>query len=88
MKLIIFLLSAFVATSAMAWSGYDYERGAYVDIEKGNLVRSGHDIEIYDYQEGYRDVEVESIRRAGSKVEVEIRDHETGEQRTLEMDDR
>jgi hypothetical protein len=88
MKLIIFLLSALVATSATAWSGYDYERGTFVDIEKGNLVRPGRDIEIYDYQGGYREVEVQSIRRVGSSVEVEVVDRDTGDVRTLEMDGR
>ena len=34
----------------------------------------------------YVDVEVQSIRRVGSKVEVEVTDNETGEDRTLEMD--
>lgn len=72
---------------AHAWSGFDYDKGAYVDIEKGNLVRSGKDIEIYDYDAGeYRDVNVESIRRIGGRVEVEVTDNETGETRTLDMD--
>ena len=77
-----------LAANAMAWSGYDYENGTYVEIEKGNLVRQGRDIEIYDYRSGYREVEVESIRRSGSRVEIEVKDQETGEMRTLEMDGR
>lgn len=72
---------------AQAWSGFDYDKGSYVEIEKGNLVRSGRDIEIYDHGKGeYRDVNVESIRRLGSRVEVEVTDNETGETRTLDMD--
>ena len=79
---------ALASTSAFAWSGYDYENNTYVDIDKGNLVRSGSDIEIYDHREGeYRNVRVESIRSSGSRrVEVEVTDQQTGDIRTLEMD--
>ncbi|HBR21734.1 MAG TPA: hypothetical protein DD713_04095 [Nitrospiraceae bacterium] len=70
-----------------AWDGYDYEKGSYIEIGKGNLVRSGKDIEIYDYGTGeYKDVEVESIKRYGSSVEVEVYDYSTGEYRTFEME--
>lgn len=81
------IVAASACSAAFAWSGYDYESGASVEIEKGNLVRSGRDIEIYDYGTGeYREVTVESIRRYGRKVEIEVTDNETGEERTLEMD--
>jgi hypothetical protein len=74
--------------STKAWDGYDYDKGTYVEIEKGNLVREGETIEIYDYEDGgYKDVEVESVDRYGSTVEVEVTDPETGETRTLDMDD-
>jgi len=70
-----------------AWDGYDYDKGSYVEIEKGNLVRPGEEIEIYDYGDGeYKNVEVESITGSGSGAEVEVYDHETGEYRTLDMD--
>ena len=72
---------------AMAWDGYDYDRGNYIEIDKGNLVRSGNDIEIYDYDTGdYKDVEVESINRSGGSVEIEAYDYDTGEYRTFDMD--
>jgi predicted transcriptional regulator len=77
-----------MASSAHAWDGYDYEKGSYVEIEKGNLVRSGEEIEYYDWGSGeYRTGEVQSINRFGSSVEVEVEDSETGEVRTFEMDD-
>jgi hypothetical protein len=80
--LIVFPLTAF------GWSGYDYDKGTYVEIEKGNLVRSGNSIEFYDHEDGeYRTGEVQSIQRSGSSVEVEVQDDETGEIRTLEMED-
>ena len=89
-KLSILLLVSVALTtgSSYAWDGYDYENGAYVEIDKGNLVRSGETIEIYDYNDGeYKDVEVESIEDNGYSVEVEVYDSETGETRILEMDE-
>jgi hypothetical protein len=88
LKLFAVAVGAFLSLQSFAWDGYDYEKGGYVEIEKGQLVRPGRDIEIYDYNDGrYKDVEVESIRRTGrGKVEVEVTDSETGASRTLEMD--
>lgn len=87
MKQILMIFLAIVATSAFAWDGYDYENGTYVEIEKGNLVRPGQEIEYYDYDSGeYKYGDVESINSYGSSVEVEIYDSETGEYRTFEMD--
>ena len=69
-----------------AWSGMDADSGAGVEIEAGNLVRTGRDIEVYDSDSGdYRNVTVESIRRSGGSVEVEVYDHDSGDIRTLEM---
>lgn len=74
--------------TSMAWDGFDYDKGTYVEIDEGNLVRSGEEIEIYDYDDDeYKYVEVQDINRYGSTVEVEVYDYDTGEYRTLEMDD-
>lgn len=87
MKSVAFVLALTLPTLASAWDGYDYERGSHVEIEKGNLVRPGREIEIYDYGTGeYRNVEVQSIRSRGSGAEVEVYDSDTGEYRTLDMD--
>jgi hypothetical protein len=87
LKIYFLLVGLGLSLPTLAWDGYDYEQGGYVEIEKGQLVRPGRDIEIYDYKSGkYKDVEVESIRRYGGKVEVEVIDSQTGESRTLEMD--
>ena len=70
-----------------AGDGYDYESGSYVEIEKGNLVRPGQDIEVYDYGTGeYKDMEVQSIDSYGSSTEVKVYDNDTGEYRTLDME--
>ena len=59
------------------------DRGNYIEIERGNLVRVGNDIEIYDYSTGtYKDVEVQSI----SNGEIEVYDYDTDEYRTFDMD--
>lgn len=74
--------------NGFAWDGYDNEKGASIEIEKGNLVRTGETIEIYDYGEGsYKNVDVESISRTGNTVELEVYDHDSGEYRTFEMED-
>ncbi|HAE42550.1 MAG TPA: hypothetical protein DCG34_06460 [Clostridiales bacterium] len=76
-----------VSSSAFAWDGYDSESGGYVEIGKGNLVRSGQTIDVYDHNAGeYRDVDVVGIRDAGGSVEVEVYDDEAGEYRTLDME--
>ncbi len=85
--LALILLSA-STSAAFAWDGYDYENGSFVAVETGNLVRSGNTIEIFDYGTGsYHEVDVYSIERSGSNVQLEVYDNETGEYRTLEMDD-
>lgn len=83
----IIIASLAICTPAYAWNGYDYNQNSHVEIEKGNLVRPGREIEYYDYSSGkYSYGDVESVNRYGSKVELEIRDNETGERRTFEMD--
>ncbi|MCK9215759.1 MAG: DUF5334 family protein [Rhodoferax sp.] len=68
-----------LTSPAAAWDGYDYESGNYVEIEEGQLVRPGREIEYVDYDKGeYRYCDVESIRDSGSSVEVEVYDQESG----------
>lgn len=82
------IFALFIAvTPASAWEGYDYERGTFVEIDDGNRVRAGELIEVYEYGEGYKTFDVDSVRRYGSSVEVNVIDTETGESRTFEMDD-
>lgn len=89
MTKLLFIAAMLFATPCMAWDGFDYEKGAYIEIEKENLVRSGSTIEIFDYEDGeYKDVEVESIQRIPGGVEIEVSDPESGENRTFEMDER
>lgn len=77
--IMLLIIPAFV----LAWEGYDYKKGSYIEIERGNLVREGETIEIYDYSNGtYKDVDVESV----DSDEVEVYDSEKGEYRTFEME--
>lgn len=78
-----------ISTQTRAWDGTDSVTGDAVEIEKGQLVRTGNDIEYYDYGTGdYKNATVDSITRSGLTVEIEVQDSETGESHTLEMDDR
>ncbi|MDO9418219.1 DUF5334 family protein [Pararhizobium sp.] len=88
MRLVFVAFLVLFPFQLFAWDGYDYESGDYVEIDKGNLVRSGNEIEYYDYGAGeYRAGEVQSINSDGSSVEVEVLDNESGELRTFEMND-
>lgn len=85
---VLFAIAFLCGSPALAWDGVDTNTGDSVEIGKGNLVRRGQTIEIYDYGSGeYKDVEVESIDRGIGSVEVEVYDPETGEYRTFEMED-
>ena len=64
---------------AVAWDGTNTTTGSSVEIERGQLVRSGRTIEVYDSSEGYKDYDVDSIRRSGETVEIEETDSTTGE---------
>jgi len=87
MRFAILIFSLLFASAALAWDGFDWDSGSYVDIEPGSVVREGNDIEIYDWGTGeFKDVEVESIRSSGSGTEVEVYDWDTGQYRTLDMD--
>lgn len=73
--------------SANAWDGYDSDSGTSVEIGKGNLVRPGQDIEVYDSQDGeYKDVTVESVNDGYGAVDVEVYDNDSGEYKTYRMD--
>jgi hypothetical protein len=78
-----------IARPAFSWDGTDQDSGNAVEIEKGQLVRTGNDIQYFDYSSGeYKSVTVNSIARTGASVEIEVEDTDTGETRTLDMDDR
>ncbi|MEK1925054.1 MAG: DUF5334 family protein [Rhizobium giardinii] len=89
MKRLLLSIVAFagLSSSALAWDGYDWESRSYVEIEKGNLVREGNNIEIYDWDSGeYRDVTVEDMQSTGSGTELEVYDYESGDYRTFDME--
>lgn len=80
------LWAASVPTSA--WDGVDLNTGGSVEIQSGNLVRSGNDIELYDHSTGqYHEVTVEDTSRSGSTVGIEVYDTTSGDFRTLEFED-
>ena len=46
MRFILCFLVLCLPSLSLAWEGYDWESGSYVEIEDGNLVREGEEIEI------------------------------------------
>ncbi|MET4279521.1 MULTISPECIES: DUF5334 family protein [unclassified Bradyrhizobium] len=85
-----FLLAVLTAstnlTEAFAWDGTNAVTGSSVEIKRGQLVRSERTIEVYDSDHGYKEYDVDSIRRFGRTVEIEATDTSTGESTTLQMD--
>lgn len=80
---LILILFLTVISSTYAWDGYDSENNEYVEIDKGNLVRSGRDIEVYHCDcSSYVDEEVISV----NSYEVETYNPDTGEYHTYDMD--
>lgn len=89
LKTFVAALVVLLAVPCMAWDGYDYDKGNFVEIDKGNLVRRGETIEVYDYGDGqYKDMEVRGIERGPGSVDVEVYDPEADEVRTFEMEDK
>jgi hypothetical protein len=75
------------APAAQAWSGQDSETGADVEIERGNLVRPGSTISVYDWNTGsYRDIDVDAVVPNGYGATIEGTDTETGDPVELEME--
>lgn len=85
---ILFLVMIAVAPfqPAKAWDGVDKD-GNIVEIDKGELVRRGRDIDVFHSERGYGTYNVEDIRRYGRTVEIDVFNYETGETETFEMDD-
>jgi hypothetical protein len=73
-------------SGALGWDGVDQQTGAAVEIDRGELVRSGNSIDVYDSEQGYKTYEVENIQRFGSSVEIEVTDPDTGDTKVLEME--
>ena len=86
MFVFIMFIMTLCSSNAFSWDGYDWGKGRYVEIEKGNLVREGETIDFYEYGNGYGSMDIDSINKSGSHVEIEGTDNETGENRTFEMD--
>lgn len=90
MRLFVSLSVLLLSTSlpVSAWDGTNVETGYFVEIGKGNLVRTGEEVEVYDYSSGnYRSVTVEGINTYRGKVELEVYDNDTGDYLISEMED-
>jgi hypothetical protein len=79
---------ALLPFTASAWEGEELDSGDSIEIESGNLVRPGQEIEVYNWDEGdYDYYDVERVDRYGSEVEVEVYDYQEGEYEILRMED-
>ena len=82
----LFITLSLVPQAALAWDGTDAD-GNSVEIESGNLVRPGEDIDVYHSERGLGTYSVENVERSGSTVEVEVYNYDSGEYETFEMED-
>jgi hypothetical protein len=82
---VTFALVLMTSAPALSWDGRDSDSGTEITIERGNLVRSGNTIEIYEDGD-YKEVDVQSIDSYGGTTEIEVYDYDSGEYRTFEME--
>lgn len=81
---ILVAISLMVPVTTLAWDGYDYDTGSYIDVETYDHQGRGEgEVEYYDYdtgeyKSGYMDVEP-----GGGAT---IYDYDTGETRDVDMD--
>jgi len=82
-KFAVFIALIICSVNVEAWDGYDWNEAEHVEIGRGNLVRTGEEIEVYHWGSGdYRYEEVQGM----SGNELETYDYESGEYRYYEMD--
>lgn len=85
MKKIIFALCLF-CFPAFAWNGVDVDNGDKIEIHKGNLVRTGLTINIYDVAtEQEKPATVEFIKGRDDFVELRVR-YNNGTSHTYQME--
>jgi len=73
-------------TTAIAWSGIDYENQTSIDIDSGNLVREGNIIDFYQQKTSeLLSGKVISINYFGNATELIIEELNTAKKRTIMM---
>ena len=83
---VLFLLLLF-GHNAFAWDGYDRQNDAAIEIGRGNLVREGNIIKIYDWKEDeYHDVEVRQMEDSFKSVRLEVYDLDSQQERIFDME--
>ena len=87
-KLIVtFLLTITSFHHALAWSGFDYENDANIDVGPGNLVRENNVITIFDWKDNqYHDVEVTRMESSFNGTRLEVIDLDSKQKRVFEME--
>ena len=85
---LLFLVLFLTTKSAFAWTGYDFDNKTEIEIGEGNLVREGLMIQFYDSKlDNYRTVKVLFMEAIAGGTRIQVKDLETGEERTLIMNE-
>ncbi len=83
-----FLSTILLSSPSFAWSGYDYENKAEVEIDKGNTVQEGYVIQFYDAKEdNYHSAKVLFRESATGGTRLQVQDLNTHTERNLIMRD-
>ena len=72
----------------LAWTGYDFDNKAGIEIGEGNLVREGLVIQFYDSKiDNYCTVKVLFMESIAGGTRIQVKDLENNEERTLIMNE-
>ena len=86
----IFLLAIiffFYNNNCFAWTGYDLNNNAEIEISSGNLVREGETIRFYDWGEDEdKSGEVKSVDYLFNRTRLEIYESISNEVRIFDME--
>ena len=82
------LIFFFHINTCFAWTGYDRNNNAEIEIGSGNLVREGETIRFYDWgKEEDRNGEVRSVNYLFNRTRLEIYEFISNEVRVFDMED-
>jgi pyruvate/2-oxoglutarate/acetoin dehydrogenase E1 component len=85
---IILLIFTFFSKNLLAWSGYDNDNNTTIEIGKGEMVREGLTITIFDWStDEYHDVDVIVMEESFNGIRMEVYDTQTKKTRFFEMED-
>lgn len=82
----IFAVFFLTSNPSLAWSGYDYENKADIEIGPGNLVREGLTFQFYDMKnDSYHTAKVLFMDSVPGGTRIQLQDMDTKKERVFMM---